>query len=212
MVRTLIVLLFALIAVTLQQSNVTINWDKIVCRSVTQPTYQLVSNPLTTAYSKIRKQVYQNIADLATEMGRFALWFPYPKLVVAELDPPNCSAAQRKTSWNFTYMDPMMKDFLDASQGHSSCISVSTQPQWMWVTDAPVSYPEDPNQVDWEYRQGTKLRDPSVMQLAQYYARVASWYTQGGFTDECGQYHHSGYYYNLPAWEVFNEMDEGEHH
>ena len=38
-----------------------------------------------------------------------------------------------------------------------------------------------------------------------------SWYTRGGFTDENGKLHISGYHYMFPIWEVLNEPD-GEHH
>jgi hypothetical protein len=36
---------------------------------------------------------------------------------------------------------------------------------------------------------------------------VVSWYTKGGFTDENGRYHRSGYHYDLPWWGVLNEVD-----
>jgi hypothetical protein len=34
-----------------------------------------------------------------------------------------------------------------------------------------------------------------------------SWYTKGGFTDENGKRHDSGYHYEFPIWEVLNEID-----
>ncbi len=37
-----------------------------------------------------------------------------------------------------------------------------------------------------------------------------SWYTKGGFTDENGKRHESGYHYALPYWEILNEV-EAEH-
>jgi hypothetical protein len=39
---------------------------------------------------------------------------------------------------------------------------------------------------------------------------VVSWYHSGGFTDELGMRHNSGYHYDIPWWEVFNEP-EWEH-
>jgi hypothetical protein len=51
------------------------------------------------------------------------------------------------------------------------------------------------------------LRDPSGKQLGDYYARLVSWYVNGGFTDEIGVRHDSGYHYKLPYWEVLNEVD-----
>ena len=46
--------------------------------------------------------------------------------------------------------------------------------------------------------------------MADYYARLVSWYTQGGFTDEYGKRHDSGHHYKIDYWEVLNEVD-GEH-
>lgn len=54
---------------------------------------------------------------------------------------------------------------------------------------------------------GQELRDPSRKELAGYYSRLVRWYTQGGFTDELGVRHESGYHYKIPYWEVFNEID-----
>ena len=47
-------------------------------------------------------------------------------------------------------------------------------------------------------------------ELGDYYARLVSWYAQGGFTDEAGRRHESGYHYAIPIWEVLNEV-EAEH-
>jgi len=65
--------------------------------------------------------------------------------------------------------------------------------------------------VTWDYEQGTELRDPTMKEVADYYARLLSWYTNGGFTDEFGKRHESGYHYSIPYWEVLNEVDF-EHH
>jgi hypothetical protein len=70
-----------------------------------------------------------------------------------------------------------------------------------------VSYPADPNDVTWSYEQGTELRDPSLKELGDYYARLASWYTRGGFMDEYGKRHESGHHFALPYWEVLNEPE-----
>ena len=122
---------------------------------------------------------------------------------MAELDPPT----QSGTSWNFSLIDPMTKDFMDATSGHSTVMNFSTIPAWMFKTEKPVTYPEDPNQVVWNYTQGTELRDPSGKELGDYFGRLVSWYTKGGFTDENGKPHHSGYQYKFPIWEVLNEVD-----
>lgn len=65
-----------------------------------------------------------------------------------------------------------------------------------------------------------------MQDLGNYYARLVSWYTNGGrahnslrvranilfgrtggFKDEYGKYHPSGHRYNIPYWEVLNEVD-----
>jgi hypothetical protein len=86
-------------------------------------------------------------------------------------------------------------------------VNFSTIPAWMFKTDRPVKYPDDPNQVFWDYTQGTELRDPTGKELGDYFGRLVSWYTKGGFTDENGKRHESGYHYKLPYWEVLNEVD-----
>jgi hypothetical protein len=80
-------------------------------------------------------------------------------------------------------------------------------PAWLFKTDKPVTYPADPIQVTWNYTQGTELRDPSGKELGDYYSRLVSWYVNGGFSDENGVRHESGYHYKLPVWEVLNEPE-----
>jgi hypothetical protein len=46
-----------------------------------------------------------------------------------------------------------------------------------------------------------------VKLIADYQARVASWYIRGGFEDEYGKWHSSGYKYKIDYWEVLNEPD-----
>ena len=130
-------------------------------------------------------------------------WLPYPKLAVAELEPPT----SQKTSWDFSLIDPMTKDFLAATDGHPTVMNFSTNPAWLWKTEKPVTYPADPIQVEWHYTQGTELRDPTGKELGDYYARLVSWYVNGGFSDENGVRHDSGYHYKFPVWEALNEVD-----
>jgi len=58
----------------------------------------------------------------------------------------------------------------------------------MFKTPKPVAYPADPNVESMDYEQGTELRDPGLTEAADYFARLASWYTQGGSKDENGQW------------------------
>ncbi|CAF3779222.1 unnamed protein product, partial [Rotaria sordida] len=56
----------------------------------TIPTLQVVTNPLLARqFSPIYKQIFASLKELNAEYTRYAAWFPYPKLAVAELDPPS---------------------------------------------------------------------------------------------------------------------------
>jgi hypothetical protein len=189
-----------------EKAKVTVNWDKVVTVSKTTPTLQVVVNPPLRRGSQIHDRVFQALHDLGADYVRYVPWLPYPKLGVAELEPP----ADGKTSWDFSLLDPMMEDFMNAQTGHSVIINFSTIPQWMFKTEKPVPYPADADQVTWDYEKGTEFRDASLKEVGDYYARLVSWYTQGGFTDEYGKRHDSGHHYKIPYWEVLNEVD-GEH-
>ena len=181
---------------------ITVDWAKTQPLRTT-PTLQMVVNPLLRRGSPIHDAAFAAIKGLGADYVRYALWHPYPKLAVAELDPPT----SEKTSWDFSLIDPITKDFLHATEGHDTIFSFSTNPAWLYKTPKPVTYPADPDKLTWDYTQGKELRDPTGAELAGYYARLFSWYTQGGFTDELGKRHESGYRFNIPYWEVFNEID-----
>jgi hypothetical protein len=189
-----------------ENATVQVNWEKVSRVSKTTPTLQVVINPPLRRGTKIHDRVFQALHELGADYVRYVPWAPYPKLGVAELEPPQ----DGKTSWDFSLIDPMMEDLMNAQSGHSVVINFSTIPQWMFKTDKPVAYPSDPDQATWDYMQGTEFRDPSLKEVGDYYARLVSWYTQGGFTDEFGKRHDSGHHYKIDFWEVLNEVN-GEH-
>jgi hypothetical protein len=190
-------------AQTAPATEITVEWDKTILVSKSTPTLQVVTNPMLAAGSPIHDGSFAALKELGADYVRYVPWLPYPKTAVAELEPPT----KDQTSWDFTYIDPMTKDFLAATEGHSAIMNFSTIPAWMFKTDKPVQYPADPNQVFWHYTQGSELRDPSGTELGDYFGRLVSWYTRGGFTDENGKQHNSGYHYSFPIWEVLNEID-----
>ena len=51
------------------------------------------------------------------------------------------------------------------------------------------------------------LADSSGKKLGEYFSRVLDWYQHGGFTDEFGQYHHSGHNITFGYLEILNEID-----
>ena len=67
-----------------------ISWDTDDYKLHTIPSLQVVSNPLLSRqFSPIHKQIFASLKQLNAEYARYAVWFPYPKLAVAELDPPS---------------------------------------------------------------------------------------------------------------------------
>src|SRR5215467_7265873 len=191
---------------SLAQENrvqVAVHWDKVMRVSQTTPTLQVVVNPPLRRGTPVHDNAFQALHDLQADYVRYVPWLPYPKLGVAELEPPK----DGKTSWDFGAIDPMTLDFLDATKGHPVILNFSTIPQWMYKSDKPWAYPADPNQVTWDYESGSELRDPAMKEVGDYYGRLVAWYTNGGFTDEFGKRHESGYHYSISHWEVLNEID-----
>lgn len=201
-----LVILFCLCVSAAAQSSakaIEVHWDRVVAVSRSTPTLQVVVNPKLLPGSNLHDAAFAALRELGADYVRYVPWFPYPRLVVAELNAP----ANGRTSWDFSHIDPVLDDFMKATAGHSVVLNFSTIPAWMFKTSRPVSYPEDANRVDWDYTQGTELRDPSMKEVAEYYARLIGWYTQGGFRDEFGQWHASGHHYKIAYWEVLNEVD-----
>ena len=182
---------------------ISVDWARVESTSRTTATLQVVVNPPLRRRSAIHGAAFGALRALGADHVRFVPWLPYPRLAVAELEPPR----DGRTSWDFSLIDPLVADFYEATAGHPVVLNFSTTPQWMWKTPAPVAYPADPDAVVWNYTQGNELRDPTAAELAAYYARVASWYARGGFTDELGREHRSGHAYPIPYWEVLNEPD-----
>ncbi|CAF5191619.1 unnamed protein product, partial [Rotaria magnacalcarata] len=130
-----------------------------------------------------------------------------PKRLLIQIQ---CNPPQNNTYYNFNYLDTMLQDFLDATDGHSRIISFSTQPNWLFKLDAPHIYPDNASLADWRYPVGTELVDDTMHALGDYYGRLVAWYTRGGFIDEYGRKHTSNYDYNWDYTEIFNEV-ESEH-
>jgi hypothetical protein len=197
--------LFLLCATTLANAQngpvLDIQWDSVSRVSNTTATLQVVVNPPLRRGTAVHDGAFQALHDLSADYVRYVPWLPYPKLAVAELQPG---------VWDTSLIDPMTVDFFNATEGHITIMNFSTIPAWLFKTDKPVTYPSDPDEVVWNYTQGKELREGGLADLADYYARLVSWYTKGGFTDRSGQQHVSNFHFKIPYWEVFNEP-ESEH-
>jgi hypothetical protein len=99
--------------------------------------------------------------------------FPYPKVAVAELDPP--SYRHKKSFWNFHDISPQLDNFINSTE--APVINFSTQPAWFY--NGSWSYPKDPNEVDWSYCSGEIAYSNTTSHLAGYYGRLLSWLVKG---------------------------------
>jgi hypothetical protein len=189
-----------------QPLSVTVDWANTI--AISKTTASMYGN--APRLGPIRDPANAALKNLGADYARYLADFHTPRLAVAELDPPR----DGRTSWDFSLMDPLLTDFFKATAGHPVIVDFSTLPAWMWKTEKPVLYPDDPDQSRARdgslYVQGTELVDPSAKQAAEYFVRLASWYCKGGFTDEFGRLHTSGYHFEIPYWEVLNEV-ESEH-
>ena len=80
-----------------------VSWSSHDYNLHTIPSFQLVTNPLVSRqFSPVSKAIFANIKQLQAEYSRFAVWFPYPKLAVAELDPPSGLAQCGNVAENFS--------------------------------------------------------------------------------------------------------------
>ena len=169
-----------------QPPTLDIQWDAVSQVSKTTPTLQVVVNPMLRRSSPVHDQIFQALHDLGADYVRYVPWLPYPRLAVAELE---------EGKWDTSIIDPMLVDFFKATEGHSTIINFSTIPAWLFQTEQPVTYPADPDEVFWTYTKGKELREGGLKDLADYYARLVTWYTKGA------------YHFKIPYWEVFNEPE-----
>lgn len=152
-------------------------------------------------------RAFTALRDLGVDYARFLPWFSNPLVSVPALEAPTSTT----TSWDFTRLDPFVEDFVNAAEGRPVVANFATIPHWMFLGGEAVEVGDDPAAIHWDYEQGTEFRDQSLAEVADYFFRLASWYTAGGFHDENGAWHESGHNYRFSHWEVLCEPDLNRH-
>lgn len=187
-----------------QPVKIEVHWDRVIRVSKTKPTLLLGASPALFRSAPLHDRIFRTIKDLGAEDVRYAGGgYVFPHLGVAELEPPSST----KTYWDFSHIDPVTEDAMNATAGHPIVLNFSAIPEWMFKTPEPVPYPSDPAKPAWQYEQGKELRDPTAREVGDYFAKVVAWHVKGGFTDELGKWHQSGHYWKVDYWEVLNEPD-----
>ena len=185
------------------RSGVQVNWDRVSLVSRSTPTLQVVVNPRLAHGGDLNEASFAALKELGADYVRYVPWLPYPKQAVAELEPPT----NGKTSWDFSHIDPTLEDFMKATEGHSVVMNFSHD-AGVDVEDGQageVSGRSQPGVLGIHAGYGDARS--AFKEAADYYARLLSWYTKGGFTDEFGKWHESGHHYKFAYWEVLNEID-----
>jgi hypothetical protein len=185
--------------------TISMDWDRLIGISKTHISILACAEPPMRRGYPIHDKLFNALHELNADYPRLQLWAPYPRIAVAELYPPN----HERTFWNFELMDPLVADFIKAADNHPIILNIGTIPAWMLEPHKSITFPEDPNEIDWSYGYVGNFRfsDATVKLIAEYQGRLASWYIKGGFTDENGIWHSSGHHYNIDYWEVLNEPD-----
>jgi hypothetical protein len=185
--------------------NISIDWNNIAGVSKTHISILACVEPPMRRGNPIHDKLFTALHDLKANYPRFQLWAPYPRLAVAELYPPSDGV----TSWDFKLIDALVADFMESTKGHPVIFNIGTIPAWMLNSKDPISISENPDEADWNYGffSDVQINATTLKLVAEYQARLASWYTNGGFTDEYGKWHASGHHYKIDYWEVLNEPD-----
>jgi hypothetical protein len=180
-------------------------WDKVRSTSKLNVTIHVCIEPPMRRGAPIHDKLFEALREFGGQYQRILAWNPYPKLAVPELDPP----ADGRTHWDFTYLDAMMADFMVAAEGRPVMVNLGTVPAWMIPARKPGRYSDNPDEIVWNYYgDDSEITDAAIKAVAEYQGRLASWYMNGGITDEYGKWHASGHAYtNIVLWEVLSEPD-----
>jgi hypothetical protein len=169
-------------------------WDRTVAISKSHATLQAIPNPAHQPGSPLAEPLWNSLRDLKADYVRYSPWGIYPKLKIAALEKPT----KQKTSWDFSSLDPVFIDFMNAMEGRPVVMNYQAIPGWTM---------KRPRQKPLTHELGSLFVDSTGQEIAGYFARIVSWYTRGGFTDELGKKHESGHQYKIGIWEIMNEPD-----
>src|SRR5579862_1220985 len=145
-----LLLLFAsttIFAADATPAKVDVKWNSVLRVSKTIPTLLYIGTPLTARGSALHDPMLGAIHDLGADYVRYAPSNLLPKMSVAELEPPT----KTSTSWDFSHIDPYTEDAFNAINGHPVEFGLTTIPEWMFKNPKPVTYPQDPNQLQYDY-------------------------------------------------------------
>jgi len=83
--------------------RIDVHWDKVVRVSKTIPTILYIGTPKTKRGSPLHDPMLKAIQELGADDVRYAPCNLYPRLSIAELEPPT----KTSTSWDFSRLIPI---------------------------------------------------------------------------------------------------------
>jgi len=157
-------------------------WKDVIGVSKASVSIEVCVEPPLRRGHPIHDQLFAALKELGADYAHFQPYNVFPRLAVAELKQPENGL----TYWDFRLMDPIAEDFMRASSGHPVVFNIGTLPAWIFRTKHRAKVPENPDEPDWTYSEfnEAKLDDSTLRLAADYQARLASWYLNGGLTDE----------------------------
>ena len=181
------------------------DWKDVLVTSKASVSVEVCVEPPLRRGHPIHDQLFAALKGVAADYAHFQPYNVFPRLAVAELMPPSAET----THWDFTLMDPIAEDFVKATAPHPVVFNIGTLPAWIFNAKERVIVPDNPDEAYWTYSEFNKLNlnEATVRLAAEYQARLASWYINGGFSDEVGKWHESGHHYEIGYWEVLNDPD-----
>jgi len=108
--------------------RLTLNWWRTLAESKATLSIQVCVEPPMRRGLILHDQLFEALHNLDAELPRFQPRHLYPKLAVAELEPPGGG----KTSWDFSLLDPLLMDFMQATAGHPVGVNVRMGPERGW--------------------------------------------------------------------------------
>jgi hypothetical protein len=203
-------------------ATVSVSWDDVSAKTHATPT---VHSPNSYAWQRtdhsghknpMHDVLYSRLKELGTDHIRYMQAQDTNGLnnisAYPEPYPPN--NATHSTSWAhlLSGIDPFVVDFCAATKfGDCSDTIIFIGPLPPWLFHTSMNNHTVCTATDSTHCTGA-LIDPSGRQAGEYFSRIVSWFTKGGFVDEFGVAHTSNHHYNFTLWEVLNEPNGYQHY
>jgi len=113
--------------------KVKVGWDQTVAVSKSFATLQAIPNPSHQPGSPLREPLWNSLRDLKADYVRYSPWGIYPKLKIAAPERPT----KQKTSWDFSSLDPVFVDFMNAMEGRPVVMNYQAIPGWTMKRPKP---------------------------------------------------------------------------